>query len=70
MPQPILIVMVKAPRAGEAKTRLVPCWYDIDTGADLTRLLDEMNSSEEALSRAPNPYRWLENHTSELWRLS
>lgn len=56
--------------ANAAKLRLrlrtLPCWYDIDTPRDLTRLADEMRSSEEARSRAPNSYRWLKDHPSEL----
>lgn len=42
----------------------LPCWYDIDTAADLRRLRRELDSSKEARSRAPNTYRWLEDHIS------
>jgi len=52
------------------RLRALPYWYDVDTPTDLRRLCDEMRSTEEAPSRAPNTYRWLENHDSELWRLS
>jgi hypothetical protein len=48
----------------------LPCWYDIDTPADITHLRDEMRSSEEARLRAPNTCRWLIDHPSELSRLS
>jgi rSAM/selenodomain-associated transferase 1 len=56
--------------ANAAKLRLrlrtLPYWYDIDTPADLKRLRDEMRSSEESRSRAPNTYRWLLDRASEL----
>lgn len=56
--------------ANAAKLRLrlrtLQHWYDIDTPPDLTRLRDEIHSSEEARLRAPNTYRWLVDHTAKL----
>ncbi len=48
------------------RLQTLPYWYDVDTPPDLKRLHDEMHSSEESRSRAPNTYRWLVDHPSEL----
>jgi rSAM/selenodomain-associated transferase 1 len=44
----------------------LPRWYDVDTGADLTRLRDELLSDEEARARAPHTSEWLRAHASSL----
>lgn len=61
-----------AANAAKLNLRLhqLSCWYDIDTPPDLKRLRDEMYSSEAARSRAPNTYRWLEDHCPESSGLS
>jgi hypothetical protein len=60
-----------AAKAAQLNLRLhpLPCWYDIDTPADLLRLGDEMGSSEEARSRAPSTSRWLIDHAARFSRL-
>jgi uncharacterized protein len=38
-----------------------PCWYDVDTSADLERLRVEIFSDHEMQQLAPNTFRWLSN---------
>ena len=38
-----------------------PCWYDVDTPADLERIRDQILSDHEMQQQAPNTYRWLTN---------
>ena len=60
-----------AANAAKLNLRLhpLPCWYDLDTPPDLTRLCEELRSSEEARLGAPSTYRWLVDHASQLTRL-
>jgi rSAM/selenodomain-associated transferase 1 len=44
----------------------LPRWYDVDTGADLLRLRDELLSDEAARTRAPHTSVWLRAHISSL----
>lgn len=44
----------------------LPRWYDVDTGADLLRLRDDLLSGEEARTRAPHTREWLRAHASSL----
>jgi rSAM/selenodomain-associated transferase 1 len=44
----------------------LPRWYDVDTGADLLRLRDELLSDEEARARAPHTCEWIRAHASSL----
>jgi uncharacterized protein len=57
-----------AANAAKLNLRLhpLPCWYDVDTPADLKRLRKELNSSEESSSRAQHSHRWLIDHPLEL----
>lgn len=40
----------------------LPCWYDVDTPADLARLRAELDDDEDARRRAPSTYNWLRAH--------
>jgi rSAM/selenodomain-associated transferase 1 len=50
-------------RALNLRSHELPRWYDVDTGADLQRLRDELFNQKAARRRAPQTFRWLtENH--------